>query len=147
MAIDKHWLLRGGKWVCWGLFLVILGSSNIKNIWISWLCFEGRQICLLRTLFSVFCYSFEKSTSFVGQFPLLNFLDWRVEICWILLFGLINIPIPGIIFLGLFWIISNLSGETLKSVKYSGQLHFMYSDTRDSRALTQTSYWEMGQVV
>ena len=29
---------------------------------------------LLRTLFSAFCYSFEKSTSFVGQFPLLNFL-------------------------------------------------------------------------
>ena len=112
-------------------------SSNIKNIWISWLCFEGRQMGLVRTLFSAFCYSFEKTTSFVGQFPLLNFLDWRVEICWILLFGLINIPIPGIIFFGLFWIISNLSGKTLKSAKYSGWLHFMYSDTWDSRALIQ----------
>ena len=114
------------------LFLVIR-SSNIKKIWISWLCFEGRQMGLLRTLFSAFCYSFEKSTSFVGQFPLLNFLDWRFEICWILFVGLINIPRYN--FFGLFWIISNLSGKTLKSVKYSGRLHFMYSDTWDSRAL------------
>lgn len=103
------------------------------------------QMGLLRTLFPAFCYSFEKSKSFVGQFPLLNFLDWRVKICWILLVGLINIPRYN--FLGLFWIISNLSGKTLKSVKYSGRLHFMCSGTWDSRALIRITLTKGGGII